>query len=321
MPEPIVHEIEPGVFQIDQHFQGARGVIASYLLADEGGGDLALIEAGPSSTTPTLLAGIRAAGFAPERITKLLVTHIHLDHAGAAGALLERHLPEATLYVHPFGAPHLIDPSKLIASATRIYGDAMERLWGEIVPVPGDRLVVLDDGQEIRAGGRTLRAIETPGHAAHHHAFHDPARGVVFTGDVAAVRLGGSSWVCPPTPPPELDLEKWMQSVARLRALRPSRLALTHFGAYGDVDRHLDRLIARLHEWSGRVEAQLEASTDAAEIAASLERRGSAEIVEAGGTEELAAFYALATPYRMSVDGFARYFRKRAERRAAAAAG
>jgi glyoxylase-like metal-dependent hydrolase (beta-lactamase superfamily II) len=311
MSEPEVREIDPGIYMIDHHFQGLPGVIASYLLAD--GGGLTLIETGPGSTQEALLAGIRAAGFDPEGITQVLVTHIHLDHAGGAGSLL-RHLPQARLFVHPVGAPHLVDPSKLLASATRIYGDQMERLWGEILPVPEERLSVLEDAAELQAGGRTLVALDTPGHAAHHLAFHEPRADLLFTGDVAAVRLGHSPHVRPPTPPPELDLELWKRSVARMRALRPRRLLLTHFGPFDDVDWHLDELLARLFFWAGEVDGRLQAGEEAEAAIAALHRLGDEELRADTGSEELAAAYELATPYHMTVGGIARYFRKQRER-------
>jgi len=308
MGSPTVEQIDTGVFQIDHRFLDAPGVIASYLVAD--GDEVALIETGPTTTLDTLLEGVRATGHDPEAITRVLVTHIHLDHAGSAGVLLRR-LPRARFHVHPVGAPHMVDPSKLLASAARIYGDRMEELWGEILPVPEDRLEVTGDGAEIRVGGRVLRALDTPGHAAHHLAFHEPDTGIVFSGDVAAVRLAGSSYVRPPTPPPELDLDAWMTSIARLRSLGARRLALTHFGVFDDVDRHLDRLIARLWEWAGWTEARLAVEPDTARIAAELQQRGDDEIRALGGDDALAGAYELATNYRMTVDGYARYFRKR----------
>jgi len=306
--------VAEGITLIDLRFLGVPGVIASYLVAD--GDAVALIETGPTTTLDTLLAGVRAAGHDPEAITDVLVTHIHLDHAGAAGTLL-RHLPRARLHVHPVGAPHLLDPSKLLGSATRIYGDRMDELWGEILPVPEGRLIVAQDGAEIRVGGRVLRALATPGHAAHHLAFHDPDTGTVFTGDVAAVRLAGTDYVRPPTPPPELDLDGWLRSVSRIRALRPERLALTHFGAYADADDHLDTMIARLFEWAGWVEARLAAEPDRAAVTAELQARSDAEIRAIGEadshrSDDLIRAYELATNYRMTVDGFARFFRKRA---------
>lgn len=312
MPEPSAKELEPGLFLIDHHFQGVPGIIGSYLLAD--GDELALIEAGPASTTEALLAGIRAAGLDPARITRILLTHIHLDHAGAAGTLARR-LPKARVFVHPVGAPHLVDPSRLLSSATRIYGDRMESLWGEILPVPEERLVEVRDDTEIEVGGRTLRALDTPGHAHHHLAFLDAERRTVFTGDVAAVRLGGHRYVRPPTPPPELDLELWRESLLRIRSLRPERLLLTHFGAYDDPDWHLDELLARLFFWGGWVGARLEEGVDPERVTDELQHVGDREMEERLASTEWTEAYELSTNYRMTVDGYARYFRKQARAR------
>ena len=278
--------------RLDHQYQGFPGGIASYLLP---GPDVTLIEAGPASTTPALLAGIHSAGVDPQRITRLLVTHIHLDHAGAAGVLLARHLPNAKVFVHPKGAKHLIDPSKLIASAERLYGARMQELWGEILPVPQDRVVIVDDGEMIGS----LRAIDTPGHAVHHHSYYDTSSGVVFTGDVAGVRQGTALYVRPPTPPPELDLDAWSTSIDRLRKLAPRRLCLTHFGEYDDVAWHLDDLMSRLYRWRDWLSADL--SVDA------LAKR------EAGLlTPDLLERFERVGNYAMCVEGFARYFAKRA---------
>lgn len=308
MIQSAVQQIDAGVFLIDHHFLGVPGVIASYLVRD--GDEIALVETGPTTTLETLLLGVRAAGVDPEAITRVLVTHIHLDHAGAAGVLLER-LPRARLHVHPVGAPHLHDPSKLLASAARIYGAEMQRLWGEIRPVPRERIEVTGDDAQIRIGSRVLRALDTPGHASHHLAFYDAEAGLLFTGDVAAVRLAGTAYVRPPTPPPELDLELWKRSVARLRALGARRLLLTHFGAYDDVDNHLDELLARLFFWAGWVDARLAERPDTQAVAAELRALGDAEIREIVGDDTLIEPYELATNYQMTVDGYARYFRKR----------
>lgn len=303
---PGVREVERGVFRIDHGFRGAEGIIASYLLA--GGGELALVEAGPESTQPALLAGIRAAGFEPRRITRLLLTHVHLDHAGGAGTLL-RHLPEATVHVHPAGAPHLTDPGRLLESARRIYGDAMERLWGRVEPVAEARVRPLADGAEVSAGGRTLRALDTPGHAGHHLAFHDARAACVFTGDVAGIRLGGAPYVSPPTPPPDIDLPLWRGSLLRLRALAPRRLYLTHFGEVDDAAWHLDDLLARLYRWTGWVEGRLACGADPDTLAGELEEREQAAIRAFSGGG-LAERYALAIPYGMSVDGLLRALRR-----------
>lgn len=309
MTAPSVKQLQPGLYLIDHHFLGVPGVIASYLLAG-GGDDLTLVETGPTTTIDTLLAGIRAAGFDPETITRIAVTHIHLDHAGASGVLMRR-LPRARLFVHRVGAPHLIDPTKLLTSATRIYGDDMDRLWGEVLPVPEDRVVALGDGATFRAGGRTLTALDTPGHAYHHMAYYDADGGGIFTGDVAAVRLDRATYVRPPTVPPEFDLEAWRSSVVRMRALAPRWLYLTHFGAFNDPSWHFDDLLCRLYYWTGWVEARLAAQPDTKAVRDELRDKGDAEIVAATGDAALVMPYEVATSYQMSVDGMARYFRRR----------
>jgi len=290
--------MSPSYTRIDHNFQGVPGAIASYLVP---GDELTLIEAGPASTTPALLAGIRAAGFDPLAISRVVLTHIHLDHAGASG-LLSRHLPRAQFFVHPNGAKHLIDPSRLIASAERIYGDRMAELWGEILPVPAERVCVIADGEMIGP----LRAVDTPGHAAHHHAYYDAQDGVVFTGDVAGVRMDDVRYVRPPTPPPELDLEAWAVSVERLRALGPRRLCLTHFGEFEDVDWHLANLMARLGKWRQWISAGFVAGQEVATVTTALEAREHDLL-----TPELAERYERVGTYGMCVEGFARYFAKR----------
>ncbi len=304
----MVQELEPGLFQIDLQFQGVPNVIAAYLL--EGRHGLTLVETGPTTTLAALLEGIRTAGYDPEQITQLVVTHIHLDHAGAAGVLLDQ-LPRARLLVHRVGLPHLIDPSRLLASAGRIYGDRMEALWGEVRPCPAERVVAVDDGDVIEAGARTLRAVATPGHASHHHAFHDLSTGALFTGDVAGIRINGRPYVYPPTPPPDIDLAQWRQSVGRLRALRPRRLYLTHFGAADDPDWHFDDLLCRLFIWSGWSAARLAAQTDTTTLSGELQALADAELVEVTGNEAaLQAYWLASGSYQMTVDGLARYFRR-----------
>ncbi|MGZ8414895.1 MAG: MBL fold metallo-hydrolase [Gemmatirosa sp.] len=312
---PLVTPLAPGVFQLDLRFQGVAGAIAAYLIAD--GDALALVETGPGSTLPTLRAAMAEAGHELAALTHVVVTHIHLDHAGAAGAVL-REAPRARLFVHPLGAAHLVDPSKLMASATRIYGDAMDTLWGAFEPVPADRITPLADGDAIALhGARRLVAWHTPGHAIHHVALHDPALDDVYTGDVGGVRLAHAPHVRPPTPPPDIDLDAWRTSIARLRALAPQRLLLTHFGAADDVAWHLDDLSARLFQWAGWLEARLAApGADTAAIVADLEARGAREVartVPDADAETLAALvrgYELATPSHMTVTGMTRWLRK-----------
>ena len=309
-------ELEPGLFVLDLNFQGYAGAVAVYLYVDSspaGSGqapDLTLVETGPGSTLPTLRAGLGALGYELSQLSRVLVTHIHLDHAGAAGAVM-REAPRARFYVHALGAQHMVDPSKLIASASRIYGDEMERLWGAFERVPAERLTVLEDGATLRCGRRDLVALHTPGHAVHHIAYHDPEARVLFSGDVAGVRLSDARYVRPPTPPPDIDLDAWRVSIARMRAADPRRLLLTHFGAFDDASWHLDELLSRLFNWAGWIEARLGASPDAAALVPALKARADAEVLQAGGSELLARGYELATPSHMTVTGIARWLNRR----------
>lgn len=300
-------EIDGGLSIADLHFQGRQGVVASYLIRS--GDELGLVETGPSTCLPHLLDAVDACG-GIDRLTAVAVTHIHLDHSGAVGQLLAQ-APKARCYVHRIGAPHLIDPSKLLRSATRIYGDDMDRLWGEVLPAPGDRVVAVDDGDVIRVGGTDLRVVYTPGHASHHMALYDQERGAVFTGDVAGVRLQGCGHVRPPTPPPDIDLALWRDSVDTLMQLRPEALLLTHYGSHsGDLDRHLAQLLRRLDRWTELVRRAMEAGQDSPAIVDLLRREGDDELLAEDGDSELLGRYELGSPYGMSVDGLLRFLEK-----------
>jgi len=221
-------DLEP----IDVRFQGVPGAVCCHRIGD------VIVDPGPASSVEALLHAL--GGRVPRAI---LLTHIHLDHAGATG-LLARRWPSAEVWVHERGARHLADPSRLVASATRIYGDAMQRLWGEVVPVPEARLRVLTGGE--RDGG--FRVAPTPGHAVHHVSYLHEESGVAFTGDVAGVRVGRGP-VFPPTPPPDIDLEAWRASIDVLEAWAPQALGLTHFGVHHDVAAHLAALRESLETW------------------------------------------------------------------------
>ncbi len=241
---------------IDLMHLGRDRVIGAY----EVGG--VVVDPGPASTVEALLDGL--GGEAPRA---LLLTHIHLDHAGAAGVLARR-FPELRVYVHERGAPHLVDPSRLLVSAGRLYGERMDDLWGETVPVPPERVATLADGQELAVVGRMLRVIFTPGHASHHVAFWDVASGSAFTGDVGGVRMAGTGYACPPAPPPDLDPEAWAQSVERLRGLGPRRLCLTHGGPFADVGPHLDQLMPNLEALRALALAALREGADDSTVTA-----------------------------------------------------
>ncbi len=200
--------------------------------------DGALVDPGPESSMPTLLEAL-----GNERPQALLLTHIHLDHAAATGALVRR-WPDLEVYVHERGAPHLVDPSRLLASAERLYGDQMERLWGEIVPVPEGNVRPLAGGETVLG----MRVAYTPGHASHHVSYLHEDSGTAFTGDVAGVRIPPSSFIVPPTPPPDIDIEAWEESIGIVEGWQPQRLALTHFGQVDNPAEHLATLRERLRE-------------------------------------------------------------------------
>jgi glyoxylase-like metal-dependent hydrolase (beta-lactamase superfamily II) len=212
----------------------------------------------------------------------------------------------------------MIDPARLLASATRIYGDMMDTLWGEVEPVPEDKITTLSDNNVIKVGARRLTALYTPGHASHHVVYHDPERRDVFAGDVAAVRIGEVRFIRPPTPPPDIDLELWTQSLQRLRALQPRVLYLTHFGPSTEVKWHLQEAQDHLLEWAHIVERALRSGQDRPEIVDALRLHGDRELLRLTNDASVLEQYELAAPYGMSVDGYLRYFKKRAQKTAAA---
>ncbi|HUG15318.1 MAG TPA: MBL fold metallo-hydrolase [Thermomicrobiales bacterium] len=295
---------------IDLNFQGMPRVIAAYVARTDDGA--ALIEVGPASTIEALIEGLAALGVEPDAVRHLLVTHIHLDHVGAAGLLMDR-WPHANLSVHEAGAPHAVDPTSLVRSATRIYGDEMDTLWGEIRAIPAERVRPVADGDELNIGGRKMRVLYTPGHASHHVAYHDVASNWVFAGDVAGVRIPPSRMAIPPTPPPDVDVPLWHDSLSTLRAIQPDRLLLTHFGPVDDVDGQLSDVGRHLDDWVANIAALLASGADRDTLIAWLESRVRAQLSAAGDVASEDAF-ALATPYGMAIDGLVRYLRKRDER-------
>jgi glyoxylase-like metal-dependent hydrolase (beta-lactamase superfamily II) len=245
-------------------------------------------------------------------VTALVLTHIHLDHAGAVGPLVREH-PRLRVYVHERGAPHMSDPSKLVASASLLYGDAMDRLWGEVAPVPADRLVVLAGGERIEAGGRALQVAYTPGHASHHVSYLSEETGIAFVGDVAGIRIHENGYVLPPTPPPDIDLEAWERSLAIVEGWCPDTLFLTHFGPYGPSGPHLTELRDHLALAASLVKTSLErdGSDEAREgwFADELRRELHRRLGEAEGRS-----YEVAGRLDLSWRGLARYWRKKATR-------
>ena len=224
---------------IDLHHLGRAEAVACRLL-DTSAGPV-LVDPGPASTLDTLHAQLAARGVAPHDLHALLLTHIHFDHAGASGVLAQAH-PGLTVYVHPAGAPHLADPRRLVASATRIYGDAMDRLWGPILPVPEGQLRLLDDESRLTLGDRALAVRHTPGHAVHHAAFLDEGTGIAYVGDTAGIRSPAAPVALPVTPPPDFDLEAWLGSLERLAGWSPTQLFITHFGIIDTPQSHFEAI-------------------------------------------------------------------------------
>src|SRR5438552_12501386 len=228
-----------GLSYFDLDFMQLPRIIATAVVHGSGGG--VLIDPGPTSTLPRLRSTLAAAGVSMRDATTVLLTHMHLDHAGATWTLVKA-LPKLRVFVHEKGAPHLANPEKLVASASRLYGSEMDRLWGEIRPVPATNLEILQGGERIAVGHRMFDVEYTPGHASHHVSYFDRDSGVAFVGDTAGVRLMAGGVVMPPTPPPDIDLEAWHRSLARIERWRPDTLLLTHFGPSSPVAGHLSAL-------------------------------------------------------------------------------
>jgi glyoxylase-like metal-dependent hydrolase (beta-lactamase superfamily II) len=271
--------------EIETHFQGAEKAVCTHWI------DGYVIDPGPDSSVGNVLAAL-----GDEQPRAVLLTHIHLDHAGGAGALVEK-WPDLEVWVHERGAKHVIDPSRLVASAERIYGDAMERLWGRIVPVPEANVRILSESDPAHPAPAGFEWAYTPGHAVHHVAYRHEETGIAFTGDVAGVRIGDGP-ILPPTPPPDIDVERWHASIDLVAAWRPSAIALTHYGTFTDVDRHLADLHVQLDRW-----AEVARGGDEAEF----ERAIRAEFD--GVTDEDG--YLKAMPPETLYGGLARYWQKR----------
>jgi len=290
------------VHTIDLNFLGAAGAIATYLIPHSQGA--VLIESGPGSTLNALQTGLANHGLSVSNITDVFLTHIHLDHAGAAGWLARQ---GARIHVHPVGAPHLRNPEKLLASAARIYGEAMESMWGAFLPIPETQLSVLHDGEVVRINGLQVQAIDTPGHADHHYVylFED----ICFSGDIGGVRPAGSRLLRLPMPPPEFHLEKWRLSLARLKELGIRRIAPTHFGVFEDADWHLDAVARELDS----IEAWIQANLSDISSLEELSERFLAWDSQRGRREQISSYQRIfdaVNPAWMSPAGIYRYWRK-----------
>jgi glyoxylase-like metal-dependent hydrolase (beta-lactamase superfamily II) len=298
-----IHNPDKNILTIDLNFLGLSGAIAVYLLPHPYGA--ALVECGPSSTIPALQAGLKEHGYTVSDISDVFLTHIHLDHAGASGWLARQ---GARIHVHPVGAPHLLDPTKLLASAARIYGDSMDTLWGEFLPVPPDHLSVLELNHSVEVHGLEICPLDTPGHAYHHFAYL--FNNTCFSGDVGGIRMHDLRHLRLPMPPPEFNLEKWRDSLAILKEQDFDWIAPTHFGLFDDPVWHLNALQRALDEIEAWMEANLSSNPSFDRLNEEFFSWAKQCSLADGVPPELIDLYEAANPSWMSTSGILRYWQK-----------
>jgi len=292
---------------IDLEHMGRQESVAACLLETRDGP--LLVDPGPAATLPKLRTDLAARGHELTDLSALLLTHIHLDHAGATGTLA-REIPRLRVYVHDTGAPHLVDPTKLLGSASRLYGDRMESLWGEVAPVPAERVTALRGGERLSLGGREITVAYTPGHAWHHLSYYEAASGVAFVGDTAGIRGPRLPVVLPVTPPPDFDLEAWLESIALIRDWKPRQVVLTHYGPATDPTAHLEALREGLVAWAGYARDSLTLPGSDADRARWFVARLEEWIAGKVAPEQARRFLEGAGP-EACWQGLARYWRKR----------
>ena len=289
---------------LDTRHLDRPGIVAATAVETDNG--LVLFDTGPESTFANTTEELRKAGFVAKDVRHIFLSHIHFDHAGAAWRFAEL---GATIYVHSRGAPHLIDPTRLVSSATRIYGDQMEKLWGRFAPIAAQSVRVTQDMDVVQVAPFEVRAIATPGHASHHNVYQWEDN--VFGGDVAGVRLGGGPPI-PPFVPPELDIESWQESIGKIRALNAKKLYLPHFGPIeGSVSAHLDALEERVRRWAIWFRDRLRAGHDEQQLISAFAKYVADELREEGATKEEMRDYECADPSFMAVGAAMRYWQKR----------
>jgi glyoxylase-like metal-dependent hydrolase (beta-lactamase superfamily II) len=287
---------------LDTRQLGHTGIVAATALETDDG--IALFDTGPESTFDNVIVDLRKAGFESKDVRHVFLSHIHFDHAGAAW----RFANTATVYVHQRGAPHLIDPTKLVESARRIFGDDMERLWGKIAAVPRERVKILEDNEVVHVPPFEIRAIATPGHASHHHVYH--WSDTVFGGDIAGVRIGNGPPI-PPFVPPELHVESWRESIAKIRKLNAANLYLPHFGKIaGSVVEHLGALDERVVRWSEWFRDKIRAGEDQSTLRSTFADLEHTELRKGGASQDEIDGYEAADPSYMAVGAALRYWKK-----------
>lgn len=291
------------VHVLDTRQLGRPGIIAATALETRDG--VALFDTGAESTFDNVAAALARIGLTTKDVRHVFLSHIHFDHAGAAWRFAEL---GATIYVHPRGARHVVDPTKLVDSATRIFGKEMGKLWGQIAPVPEQSIKVLEDAEVVPVGDVEVRAIETPGHASHHHVYHWDDN--LFGGDVAGVRIGSGPPI-PPFVPPELHVESWLESIAKMRALNVAALYLPHFGRVEKaLDAHFDALEERVQGWATWFRDRLRAGANEEQLVPAFADFEFNELRAGGATEEDARDYETADPSYMAIPAALRYWRK-----------
>lgn len=302
-----------GVFVLDTKHMGFTGTIATFLVPSKSGdGKFMLIESGPGSTIETIENAISEAGFNPKALEAILLTHIHLDHAGATGSLIQKHNPDAHVYVHQRGAKHMIDPSRLMDSARRIYQEKMDVLWGDMLPIDAAKLTALEGSENedtIEILGHSIKALNTPGHASHHLSFLFDD-GTLFAGDSAGAKVNGSKVVRPTLPPPEIDIELYDQSLDTMRQAKPERLMLTHFGQVLNPQEHFDKVSQANHQWAKLVLEDLNAGLDDNAIINHLHEVSIAELEADGASQEDIVRHGVISNDTMTVAGLKRYWQK-----------
>lgn len=291
---------------IDSNHLGRSKVIGVAAL-EAGDGSVTLIDPGPAVVFQEVRRGLERSGLDPGRVDRVLATHVHLDHSGGAWCWAES--AGAQVFAHQRGVAHLIDPERLVASATRIYGDQMGRLWGPVKPIAPRQVTPLQDGSKVTIRRASVQALDTPGHAQHHLAYWFSEERLVFTGDAGGVAIAGGPAV-PPCPPPDINLEQWKKSLARLRALLPARMFVTHFGEVQDPAARLEEVERRLDAWALWIRDHLRNGLAEEQLVPLFEQFVTGELRSAGVSEDLLSVYEQADPAAMSVTGLVRYWRK-----------
>lgn len=312
-PEPLLGRVADGITAIDTGMAGHRELNAVYVVE---AAEPCLVETGPGSDGPTVVDGLSRLGIGPTDLAHVVVTHIHMDHAGGAGALLRR-FPNATVWVHQIGARHLVDPERLIASTARTYGpERMRSLYGDMHPCPAERVRAVTDGDSIGLGDRSLAVVHTPGHASHHVALHDDVTGAMFTGEAIGSYLPYGPGFRPALPPPEVDIESALGTIERMRQVRPTTLLTSHFGQVADPDEGLDIAAQRIRAWSETVRTALTEEPPASDeqLVSRLTDQARQEFeADSGGKPFEVERYDALGSIRMNAQGLARYWRKRWE--------